>query len=125
MIQQTLQQQEQWGSVQLVHDTKTGTYLNYRQLILNPKLKHTKVWSQSAANEFGRLAQVVGQRVKGTNTIFFIRKYQVTKDRVKDVTYASFNKDLKPNKDKKNAQYSQQGATGSITLKTLAHQQQT
>jgi hypothetical protein len=54
-----------------------------------------------SANEFGRLAQGVGERVKGTNTIFFIRKDQVPKDRAKDVTYGSFSCDTKPNKEEK------------------------
>ena len=34
----------------------------------------------------------------GTNTIFFISKDKVPKDRTKDVTYGSFSCDLKPNK---------------------------
>ncbi len=36
--------------------------------------------------------------MKGTNTIFFISKDKVPKDRAKDVTYGSFRCDLKPNK---------------------------
>ncbi len=36
--------------------------------------------------------------MKGTNTIFFISKDKVPKDRAKDVTYGSFSCDLKPNK---------------------------
>jgi hypothetical protein len=35
------------------------------------------------------------------NTIFFIRKDQVPKDRVKDVTYGSFTCNLQPNKEEK------------------------
>jgi hypothetical protein len=61
--------------------------------------KHAKVWSESLANEFGRLAQGVGGRVKGTNTIFFIQKDQVPIDRRKDVMYGSFGCELKPNKE--------------------------
>jgi hypothetical protein len=52
--------------------TKTGQYLNYRQLIRDPK--HKETWTTSAANKFGRCAQEVGGRVRGTNTIFFICK---------------------------------------------------
>ena len=59
--------------------------LNYQQLIRNPKYK--KEWKISAANEFGRLAQGVGGRIKGTNTIKFIFKHKVPKGRFKDVTY--------------------------------------
>ncbi len=39
-----------------------------------------------------------GGRVKATNTIFFIRKEQVPKDRIKDVTYGSFICGMKSNK---------------------------
>ena len=53
---------------QLIHDKETGEYLNYRQLLKDSK--HAKVWAHSAANEFGRLAQGVGTRIKGTNTPF-------------------------------------------------------
>jgi hypothetical protein len=38
----------------------------------DPKYKET--WSQSAANEFGRLTQGVGGRFKGTSTIFLSTK---------------------------------------------------
>ncbi len=51
-----------------------------------------------AANEFGRLTQGVGGRVKVTNTIFFICKDQLPKDRMKDVRYGSFICDIKQNK---------------------------
>ena len=51
------------------------------------------------ANEFGRLVQGLPDgRVNETNTIFFIHRNLVLKDRLKDVTYASFVCDLRPNK---------------------------
>ncbi len=92
-----LRQQEQHERIQLVRDNDTGEYLNYRQLIQNPK--HQKIWNTSAENEFGQLAQGVGGRVKATNTIFFIPKDKVPKDRMKDVTYGSISCNIKPNKD--------------------------
>jgi hypothetical protein len=59
--------------IQLVHDADTGEYLNYRQLMQNPK--HRIIWSKSFANKFGQLAQGLKDgRVKGMNTITFIRK---------------------------------------------------
>jgi len=73
--------------------------LNYQQLLKDPK--HAKVWAHSAANEFGRLAQVVGTRIKGTNTIHFIRETQVPQERARDVTYGSFSCNFKPNKEEK------------------------
>ncbi len=57
--------QDQREQAQLIHDKETGEYLKYHQLIRDPKYKET--WSQSTANEFGRLTQGVGGRFKGTN----------------------------------------------------------
>ena len=54
--------------------------LNYRQLINHPKLGEQ--WQTSCANEFGRLSQGIGGRVKGTNTIFFIRKEDIPEERL-------------------------------------------
>jgi hypothetical protein len=90
---------EQRERAQLIYDKASGEYLKYRQLMRDPKYKET--WSTSAANEFGRLAQGVGGRFKGTNTIFFIHKNQVPHERMKDVTYGSFSCDYKPNKAEK------------------------
>ena len=53
-----------------VMDKETGKLLNYRQLMRHSKYK--KEWSTSTANEFGRLAQGVSGRIKGTNIISFI-----------------------------------------------------
>jgi len=79
-----------------IFDADSGKMLKYRQLITHPE--HKEVWYHSSANEFGRLAQGVGGRIQGTDTIFFIHKYQVPADRWKDVTYAKFVCELKPNK---------------------------
>jgi len=85
--------------VQLIHDKETGKYINFRQLLKDPK--HAKLWAHSAANEFGRLVQGVGTRIKGTNTIHFIQNNQVPNERSGDVTYRSFSCDYKPNKEEK------------------------
>ena len=79
-----------------IFDDETGQLLKYRKLISHPKYR--EVWMHSSANEFWRLAQGVGNRIKGTDTIFFIFKHQVPQDRWKDVTYAKFVCELKPNK---------------------------
>ena len=56
-----------------VMDDETGQLLNYKQLLRSAKFK--KQWSISSANEFGRLVNGVGNRIKNpTNTIQFIRK---------------------------------------------------
>jgi hypothetical protein len=72
----------------LVLDTETGKLLEYRQLHRDPKFKDT--WERSAANDFGMLAQGVGNRVKGTDIIYFIHKHEVPTDRFKDITYLKF-----------------------------------
>jgi hypothetical protein len=63
--------------------------------------KHKTIWSKSAANEFGCLAQGVGGRVKGTDTIKFIKKDNVPYERRKDVKYGSFTCDVRPHKEGK------------------------
>jgi hypothetical protein len=79
-----------------VFDAESGKVLKYRQLLTNPQ--YQVVWNTSSANEFGRLAQGIGNRVKGTDTIFFMHKHQVPRERIKDVTYVKFVCELKPNK---------------------------
>jgi hypothetical protein len=59
--------------------------LEYRHLIANEKTRAT--WMHLYGNEIGRLAQGMPGRNTGTNTIFFIKKNQVPRDRAKDVTY--------------------------------------
>jgi hypothetical protein len=59
--------------IQLIYDGDTQDYLNYRQLIRDPK--HKEIWAQSSANEFGRLTQGLKDgRVKGMNTMRYITK---------------------------------------------------
>ena len=53
--------------------------------------KYKKNWSTFSANEFGRLANGIGGRIKKlTYTIKFIRKKDVPIVIRKDVTYGSF-----------------------------------
>eukprot|EP00804_Cyclotella_cryptica_P004359 CCRYP_017999-RA/>CCRYP_017999-RA protein AED:0.23 eAED:0.24 QI:0/0/0/1/0/0/4/0/900 len=75
-------------TVHAVLDQETGELLEYRQLLKHPRFKD--VWNRSAADKFGRLAQGVGGRVKGTDTIRFIHKHEVPQNRFKDVTYIKF-----------------------------------
>jgi len=69
-----------------VMDADTGKLLNYRQLMRHPDYKQP--WSKSSVNKFRRLANAVGGRMKNpTNTIKFIHKDDIPKERQKDVTY--------------------------------------
>ncbi len=43
-----------------------------------------------AADEFGQLAQGIGGRIKGTDTIRFIHKHKIPADRLKDLAYIKF-----------------------------------
>jgi hypothetical protein len=71
-----------------VLDQETGELLEYRRLQKHPRFK--EVWNRSAADEFGRLAQGIGGRIKGTNTMQFVHKKDIPFDRLKDVTYIKF-----------------------------------
>ena len=83
-----------------VMDNETGQLLNYRQLMRSDK--HKQAWGRSSANEFGRLAQGIGGRIKGTNTIEFIFQHEVPKGRMKDVTYGQFVCTVRPEKEESN-----------------------
>jgi hypothetical protein len=81
----------------MVHPT-TGLLMEYRQLITAPATRAD--WQLSAANEFGRLAQGVGGRVQGTNTITFIHHHEMPSDR--QATYPRFVCSERPQKQEKN-----------------------
>jgi hypothetical protein len=71
----------------------TGASLEYRRLI---KYDSTfTVCNKAAANEFGRLAQGVGDRIEGSNTIF-IPLQAVPKGKI--ITYERFVVEIRPNK---------------------------
>ena len=55
----------------VLHPT-TGHAMEYREMISNPDTKRD--WELSSANEFGRFFQGVGDRIKGKNTCFLIKK---------------------------------------------------
>jgi len=73
-----------------------GELLEYRHLIANPATR--KTWQHSYGNEIGRLAQGMPGRNTGTNTIVFIPRDAVPKDRTKDVTYGLITVLIRPEK---------------------------
>ncbi len=79
-----------------IFDKESGKTLKYRALLTHPKYRDA--WTHSSANEFGRLAQGVGTRIKGTDTIFFVNKNDIPADRRRDITYGKFVCEFKPNK---------------------------
>jgi hypothetical protein len=64
---------------------KHGKLLEYRHLIANPKTRAT--WTHSYGNKLRRLAQGMPGQAKGMDTIFFIPRHMVPKERARDVTY--------------------------------------
>jgi hypothetical protein len=73
----------------------TGASLEYRHLIQDEAT--LSVWNKAAENEFRRLAQGVGGRIEGSNTIFFIPRQAVPKCKI--VTYGRFVVDIRQNKN--------------------------
>jgi hypothetical protein len=72
-----------------------GANMECRGLITDKETFPT--WDRAAANEFGRLAQGVGGRIEGSNTIYFIPRSAVPPN--KTVTYGRFVVDVRPNKE--------------------------
>jgi hypothetical protein len=69
--------------------------MEYRDLI---KLDTQKeLWTTSYANELGRLTQGI-RDIPGTNTMFFIHRTEVPKDRQSDITYGRIMVALRPQK---------------------------
>jgi hypothetical protein len=83
-------------TAQAIFDEQSGQMLKYQKLITHPKYR--EAWTHSSANEFGCLAQGVGFRTEGTNTIFFVQKKDIPADQRRDVTYGKFVFEYKPNK---------------------------
>jgi hypothetical protein len=81
--------------VNVVINQDTSVSLEYRHLIQDEGT--FPVWNKAEANEFGRLAQGVGGRIEGSNTIFFIPRQAVPKGK-NDTSYGTFVVDIRPNK---------------------------
>ena len=84
------------GLINALIDDETGQTLEYKQLISDPKTK--ALWSTSAANEFGRLAQGIDDHVIGTDTIKLITVKDLPAGR--RPTYGRFVCDIHPQKRK-------------------------
>ena len=72
----------------------TGVLQEFCHLIKGPE---KEIWTKSLANEFGRLAQEVRNRIEGTNTMYFIPKEEVP-FKTKKVTYPKIVCGIRPNK---------------------------
>ena len=86
-------------SANAVMDPDTGKPLEYKQLINHPNQHLRQTWQQSSSNEFGRLAQGVGGRITGTDTIRSIHHNDMPMNR--QPTYARFVCEICPQKEEK------------------------
>ena len=62
----------------------TRETLDYQDLIKNTN--YHKIWMRSLANDISRLVQGIHE-INTTNTIFFVPKDEILKDRLCDITY--------------------------------------
>ena len=81
-------------------DPISGASMEYMHLVKIPN--HTIPWTTSFTNQLGRLAQVVGDIIKSTNTIYFIDYALIPKDRRSDITYGQIVVDYLPHKTQPN-----------------------
>ena len=86
-------------SANAVMDPDTGKPLEYKQLINHPSCHLCQTWQQSSCNEFGRLAQGVGGRIAGTDTIRSIHHNDMPMNQ--RPTYARFVCEIRPQKAEK------------------------
>ena len=86
-------------SANAVTDPNTGKQLEYKQLINHLNCNLRKTWQHSSANEFGHLAQGVGGRIAGTETIRFIHHHEMPPTR--RPTYTRFVCEIRPQKSEK------------------------
>ena len=82
-----------------IYDEKTGKMIDHKKLINHSDKKTWEWWQKLSANEFGKLLKGVGknkdstQRVKGSDTINFIRRINVPIG--KKITYAQLYCDIR------------------------------
>ena len=95
--------------------------MEYRHLIKDPDFRND--WLRSCVNELGCLAQGVGNRIKGTNNIFFINKNCIPKGHT--ITYAQIVNSVHPGKEEKNRSKITAGGNlitdypGKVSIETL------
>jgi hypothetical protein len=88
------------GILNAVLDMDTGKLLEMWHLLVNTKYK--ELWGKSYTTELGRLAQGISGVSKGTDTIVFIARNEITFARLKDVTYGHVCVNYCPKKDDPN-----------------------
>ena len=77
-----------------------GDLLEYRHLMKQEE--YQDIWDKSYGNELGRLAQGIGDNIKGTNRIFFTTKQNIPFERRRDITYGQIVCDYREGKEDPN-----------------------
>ena len=77
-----------------------GNLLEYRHLM--KRVEYRKTWGKTYVNELGRLAQGIGDNIKGTDTIFFTTKKNIPFKRRRDITYSQIVCDYREGKEEPN-----------------------
>ena len=90
------QQRYPLETLSAVLDPATGDMMEYRHLLANPKYR--PIWKPAYGKEIGRLAQGIPGVVEGTDTIVFIEKGDVPRERWKDITYGRICANYRPEK---------------------------
>ncbi len=79
-----------------VLNAETGTLMEMRHLLVNPKYK--ELWGKSYTTELRLLAQGILGKSPGTNTIIFIKQDDIPIDQRRDVTYSRVCINYQPEK---------------------------
>ena len=77
-----------------------GDLLEYRHLMKREEYRN--IWGKSYGNELGRLSQGIGYNIKGTYTIVFTTKQNITFERQRDITYGQIVCDYREIKEEPN-----------------------
>ena len=62
-----------------------GNLLEYRHLL--KRMECRKIWGKAYGNELRRLAHIIGDNIKGTDTVFLTTKQNIPFKRLRDITY--------------------------------------
>ena len=87
-------------TINAILNPDTGQLMEYRHLKADPN--YQSAWGISYGNELGRLFQGMPNRVKGTNTAYFVHSDDIPADQWKDVTYGQIVTSYHPDKAEPN-----------------------
>ena len=59
------------------------------------RVEYRNMWGKTYGNELGRLSQGIGDNIKGTHTMFFTTKQNISFKRQRDIIYGQIVRDYK------------------------------